>query len=568
MFMLTIASQMEMLSLGVIAKSGPDFFTLFGPGGGGTVNEITLAQVQDKWPAIADTVDGPITRGMANAYSVSHEGANLLQKVTYYLDKYLKISTNLLRFAMVLVCVALFKAIALFTSRYFTNIVAIRVSRDLRLQYFEHIQSLPMSFYQEYDIGSLSARVGGDAGQVAGSINAMLINYLQTPFAIVTTLAGCFYLSWKLSLIVFCGFPLIVFPMIYIARSIKRIAKEMQRNQETFAGTLLDFLSGIMTVKVFAMEDFSFRKYREQNQHLSKLEERSSRYGLASRPILHAVSSLFFVAVILAGLYVFRMGPAELLAFCGLLYVFYEPVKKFAEEHNNILRGVAAAERMFEVLDLEPEIIDEPDAIELPNFQKEIEFRNVSFRYKSEWVLKDVNFKVKKGETVALVGPTGAGKSTIANLLPRLYDVQEGAILIDGKPLKAYTQKSVREQIAFVPQRAFLFFDTVRENISFGRKFTPEEVQIAARQAHAEEFIVKLPGKYDSLLAEGGKNLSGGQQQRMAIARALVKKAPILVMDEATSSLDALKRREDSGCDPRVTWHQDTDYHCTPFFNN
>ncbi|NGX54829.1 MAG: Lipid A export ATP-binding/permease protein MsbA [Chlamydiae bacterium] len=540
MFTLTVGSQMEIFSLGVIAKTGPDFFTLFGPKDGTQVDELSLTEVKTQWPEISHNDKGILTRDEANSYLMEKRGANLVQRISCFLDKHFKVSSNLPRLAFILVFVACFKAASLFVYRYFTSIISIRVSRDLRQRYFEHIQSLPMSFYHEHNIGTLSSRVVGDAGVVAGAINAMLINYIQTPFAVVSTLLACFYISWKLSMIIFVGFPLVLFPVIFIAKKIKMIAKQMQRNQEGFASVLIDFLAGIQTVKIFAMEEFSLKKYCEQNDRMAKLEERSARYGLASRPILHTVSSLFFAAVILSGIYVFHMGPAELLVFCGLLYIFYEPIKKFAEENNQIQRGVAAAERMYEVLDLTSSIQDAPDAIEFVEFKKALEFRNVTFRYQDEVILRDLSFSVKKGETVAIVGPTGAGKSTIVQLIPRLYDVEEGDILIDGRSIKAYTQRSLREQIAFVPQKPFLFLDTIKENISFGRPFTEEEVIAAARQAHAEEFITQLPKKYDTMLAESGKNLSGGQQQRLAIARALVKKAPILVMDEATSSLDAV----------------------------
>lgn len=542
MVFLTIASQMEMFSLGIIAKSGPDFFHLFGIEK--AAEGISLADIQSKWPDLSNS-EGRVTREGINAYMATQgQGVNILQKISSFLDSHFKIFSELSHLAYILVFVALFKAAALFAYRYSTQVVAIRVSRDLRQKYFEHIQSLPMSFYQEHNIGSLSSRVVGDAGVIASAINSMLINYIQAPFAFISTLAACFFLSWKLSLIIFVGFPLILFPIIFIAKKIKLVAKQMQRNQEGFASTLIDFLAGILTVKVFAMEEFSLKKYKEQNNKMAKLEERSARYGLASRPILHTVSSIFFATVILSGLYIFHMGPAELLVFCGLLYVFYEPIKKFAEENSQILRGEAAAERMYEVLNLQPTIKDDPEAVEFKEFTTDITFHNVSFRYNEEWILKNLSFTVKKGETVALVGPTGAGKSTIVQLLPRLYDVQEGTIFIDGKPLKSYQQRSLRESIAFIPQKPFLFLDTIKENISFGRPFSEEEITQAARRAHAEEFIVRLPEQYNSLLAEGGKNLSGGQQQRLAIARALVKGAPILVMDEATSSLDALSENK------------------------
>lgn len=543
MFMLTIASQMEMFSLGVIAKTGPDVFVLFGKEEDGrlkAVKELSLSDVEKKWDTIAQSTDGVMTQQAANTYMAARGGTTIVQKIAAFMDDHFHIHSNLSRLAVVLVFVAIFKAIALFAQRYFTQVVSIRVSRDLRLTYFEHIQSLPMSFYHDYDIGTLSARVTGDAGIVAQAINSMLINYIQTPFAVISTLIACIYISWKLSILIFIGFPVIIFPIIFIAKKIKMIAKQIQRKQEGFAMTLLDFLSGVMTVKSFVMEDFSVKKYREQNNVMCRLEEKSARYGLAARPILHTVSSIFFAIVILSGLYLFRLGPAELLVFCGLLYVFYEPIKKFADENNNVFRGIAAAERMYEVLDMVSPMLDEPGATEMSQFENAIEFKNVSFRYRDEWVLQDLSFSVKKGETVALVGPTGAGKSTIAKLLPRLYDAQKGEILIDGKSIKSYTQRSLRENIAFVHQKPFLFFDTIKENISFGRPFTDEEIQAAARNAHAEEFIVRLPGEYHFKLEESGKNLSGGQQQRLAIARALVKKAPILLMDEATSALDAV----------------------------
>lgn len=543
MFMLTIGSQMEMFSLGIIAKTGPDFFVLFGKNEEGklvSVKELTLDDVEKNWDAIAGSSDGVMTQQAANAYMSARGGNSIVQKVVIFLDEHFQIHKNLTKLAFILVFVALFKAVALFFHRYCTQIVSIRVSRDLRLAYFKHIQSLPMTFYHDYDIGSLCARVSCDASIVAQAINSLLINYIQTPFAVVSTLLACFYISWKLSMTIFVCFPLVVVPVIWIARRIKRIAKQIQRNQEGFSMTLLDFLSGIMTVKSFAMEDFSLKKYREQNDKMSRLEEKSARYSLAARPILHSISSIFFVVVILSGLYLFHLGPAELLVFCGLLYVFYEPIKKFAEENNNVFRGVAAAERMYEVLNMDSAMVDDPDATKMSQFENAIEFKNVSFRYREEWVLQDLSFTIKKGETVALVGPTGAGKSTIAMLLPRLYDVQKGEILIDGKSIKEYTQRSLRESIAFVPQKPFLFFDTVRENITFGRSFSDEQIRAAAKNAHAEEFIVRLPGQYHFQLEESGKNLSGGQQQRLAIARALVKNAPILLMDEATSSLDAV----------------------------
>lgn len=542
LFALTFASQLEMFSLGLMSNTGADFFKLFGNQTEivSTAPEaISLQDVEERWKAIDQEGDGVITKQKASAYLAKRD-VNPLNRVFATVRTQFSLDSNIKTLVIVLICVSAFKAIWLFLSRYTTQILAIRVSRDLRQQYFEHIQLLPMSFYQKYNIGSLSSRVVGDAGQISSALNSCVTNYLQTPFTVMTTLFACFYLSWQLSMVIFIIVPLIIFPIIFLAKRVKRVSRQLQVNQEKFASVLIDFLAGIHTVKIFAMELFSLKKYKEQNDRMAVLESKTAKYGLLTRPILHAVTTLCLATVVLFGIYTLGMSISQLIVFCGLLHLVYEPIKKFADENANIQRGAVAAERMFEVLHLKPHIEDEPDAIELKEFKESIEFDRIWFRYQGDWVLKDVSFSVRKGETVAIVGSTGAGKSTIVQLLPRLYDVQQGEIRIDGKPLSAYTQKSIREQISFVSQKPFLFYDTVAANICYGRDFSKEEIEMAARRAHAEEFILRLPQQYDTMLAEGGQNLSGGQQQRLAIARALVKNAPILILDEATSSLDAL----------------------------
>ncbi len=543
LLLLTIASQMEMCALGVLSNNGSDFFALFSS----TTNElgqsqesISLTEVQENWHKVDIDHKGVITKQEAANYLAQHKESNPLMWILNEAKTRFALANSINALVVVLVCVAIFKAIWLFASRYATQILAIRVSRDLRQQYFEHIQSLPMSFYQQHNIGGLSSRVVGDAGQIATSINSWLTNYLQTPFTIITCLMMCFYLSWQLSLVIFFGVPLIILPIVFLARRVKRVSRQLQSNQEKFASVLIDFLAGIQTVKIFAMEAFSLRKYKEQNDRMAVLESKTAKYGLLTRPILHAITTLCLASVVLFGLYTLQMSVSQLIVFCGLLQLIYEPVKKFADENANIQRGIVAAERMFEVLNLRSSIEDRDGAIEMTAFNEKIEFDHVWFRYQGEWVLRDVSFTVRKGETVAIVGPTGAGKSTIVQLLPRLYEVQQGEIRIDGKSIQSYKMKSLREQLAFVSQKPFLFYDTIGANIAFGRNFTKEEVEGAAKRAYADEFICRMPQTYDTLLAEAGQNLSGGQQQRLAIARALVKNAPVLILDEATSALDAL----------------------------
>ncbi|GAB4191494.1 MAG: ABC transporter ATP-binding protein [Simkaniaceae bacterium] len=537
LFALTIANQMEMFTLGMMSRQGADFFSLFG----NKEKEVRLQDVNNKWHEIAHKENSAITPLDANRYLSQKATKNPLDFVMRKINSKYELNEETLQpLIVIIICVAIIKAGCLFASRFASQLLSIRISRELRQQYFEHIQMLPMSFYQKYNIGSLSARVVADASQIALSLNSFMTNYLQTPFTIIASLVACFYLSWQLSLVIFIGLPMIILPVVFVTRKVKKIARQLQKNQERFTSVLIDFLAGIQTVKVFSMEPFSLKKYGEQNDKMAQLETKSAKYDLLTRPILHTVTTFCLALVLLVGLYYLHLNLSELIVFCGLLYLFYDPVKKFAEENANIQKGVVAAERLFEVLTLKPQIEDHKEAIPICNFSHSIEFDHVWFKYENKWVIKDLSFEVKKGETLAIVGMTGSGKSTIVQLIPRLYEPQKGEIRIDGRPLKAYTQKSLREIMGFVSQKPFLFYDTIASNISYGRPYSLEAIKRAAKKAHADEFIIKLPDGYQTMLAETGKNFSGGQQQRLAIARALVKEAPILILDEATSSLDAI----------------------------
>lgn len=543
MCLYSFSSQLEILAYGILSNKGPDFFKLFSPVEEGSLHitsEVTKTQLLERWEVLDPLQTGVVDSFQVNAFVRQWDKSDFLTNITAWVDSIYPISGNIKYLAIMLVIVAVFKALTMFVFRMSTRVIAIRVSSDLRQKYFEHIQTLPMTFFQEHNSGGLSTRVIGDASLIADAINACLVNYLQTPFVLGTTLALCFMTSWQLSLMIFLGLPLIMLPIRFLSKRVKRISKQIQHNQANFASILIDFISGIQTVKVFAMESFSLKKYREHNEAMARLEQRSARYDLSTRPVVHTIAMSFLAGAILYGLYILQMSIPEVLVYCGLLFLFYEPIKKFAEENTHIQRGISAAERVYELMQEHPLLEEEMGSENLLGFHDKIEFDNVWFKYGEKWVLRGLSLTINKGETIAIVGPTGAGKSTIVQLLPRLYDPQKGEIRIDGRPTTLFKPKSIRELIAFVPQKSFLFLDTVSENIAFGRDFSEEEIQQAAEQAHADEFICKLPNGYQTMIAEGGKNLSGGQQQRLAIARALVKRAPILVMDEATSSLDAV----------------------------
>lgn len=452
-------------------------------------------------------------------------------------------STALQTLLILSVPVALFKAASLFCGRFLIQKLSIQVSRELRDNYFAHLQQLPMKFFQQHHIGSLSQKVTGDSQQIAVSINSFFRNVIITPFKLLSSVSFCLFLSWKLSLVILVGFPLLVIPLVILTKKVRSSTRQLMKNQELFSSTLLDYLSGIQTVKMFSMESFSLEKYKEENARMAFYEQKAAKYDLMTRPILHSITSLCLAGIILTGLYALQMSVPDLIAFCGILHLTYDPIKKFAEENASIQRGVAALERMVSVLEVKPQQ-DLDDSVPIETFEDSIVFDNVSFKYEDEYVLKDVSFTIKRGETVAIVGATGSGKSTILNLLPRLYEGMEGDIRIDGRSIRKICHHSLRKLVSYVSQKPYLFYDTIRKNISFGQNLSEELVKLAATQAYADEFIDRLSLRYDTHLSETGKNLSGGQQQRLALARALAKQSPILLLDEATSQLDAFSEEK------------------------
>lgn len=542
----TVSTQLEMFSLGLITKRGPDVFELFGTEEKGRLkseSSISKERLLNRFSEITKPDSDVMTREDVNIFLEKSEREGVVDRGWTFIQKYLPIDKSVSALILVLVSVALMKAITLFCYRFGTKAFSIRMSRDLRRSYFEHIQKLPMSFYLKHNIGALSSRAVNDGYVIADGINSMLINYIQTPFALISTICLCFAISWKLSFAIFFGLPLIIGPIIFLARRIKKISKDIQKKQEAFSSILIEFISGIQTIKLFSMETFSMKKYDEQNKQLAALELKSARYDISSRPILHAVGMICLITALLFGLLGLGLPLHEVLFFCGLLSAVYEPLKKFAEENGRIQRGIAACERMWEVLSIPPEreaLLESGKLAHVP-FNHNIEFSNVSFGYTdAKPVLQNISLSIPHGSMVAIVGATGSGKSTLVSLMTHLFTPQQGSITIDGTPLDDFQESALRKCISVVPQKPFLFHDTVMENIRFGQPFTEKEVHDACKKAHADIFIKDMPLEYNTILAESGKTLSGGQMQRLAIARALVKNSKILILDEATSSLDAL----------------------------
>ncbi|CAG9046587.1 Vitamin B12 import ATP-binding protein BtuD [Chlamydia abortus] len=541
---LTVSSQVEIFSLGIIAKTGPDAFLLFARKENNRLikaSQLSQEQILERWSDISPDSD-TITTAEAHAYISRYgkQGTSITSRLSCFISRYIDLSC-FGSLALFLVIVAIFKAVTLFFQRFLSQVVAIRVSCDLRRDYFRALQKLPMTFFHAHDMGNLSSRVITDSASIAQAVNSLMVNYVQAPITLTLALAVCLSISWKFSLLVCIAFPVLILPIVIIAKKIKALAKRIQKNQDQFSSVLLDFLTGIVTVKVFRTESFAFKKYCDQNSRIAALEEKSTAYGLLPRPLLHTIASLFFAFVVIIGLYKFHIAPEELIVFCGLLYLIYDPVKKFGDENTTIMKGCAAAERFYEVL-AHPDLHEESEeSQEFLGLTRNLEFRDVSFSYDNERkVLKNLSFTIHKGEAIGIVGPTGSGKTTISKLLPRLYEVSQGEILLDGVPIQSYSKSSLRDHMGCVLQNPFLFYDTIWNNLTCGKDIPEEDVMHALKQAYAYEFVQKMPQGVHSLLEESGKNLSGGQQQRLTIARALLKNASILILDEATSSLDAI----------------------------
>ncbi|MCE5259602.1 MAG: ABC transporter ATP-binding protein/permease [Chloroflexi bacterium] len=418
------------------------------------------------------------------------------------------------------------------------------VVADARRQIYTHLQRLSLRFYEDQQTGQLMSRMVNDSDYfeqlIAHAVPDTIVNILTlVGVSIVLT-----SMNWQLMLLTLIPIPLVVIAMRMYAKKVHPAFRSRQKELAELNAQLNENLSGIREIKAFTREDSEAQRigtnidrYRDSNLSALKL---MATFG----PFIEFASSLGTLVVIYFGgkLAFQKVLPiADLVAYFLYLEMFYAPVRSLSAAWESMLQALAGADRVAELLNEQPDVDDRPNARPLPERAKgDIEFKDVSFRYsKGENVLEHINLHIQAGQVVALVGPTGVGKTTMASLLPRFYDVSEGTITLDGLDVRDITLKSLREQISIVLQNVFLFHGTVRDNIAFGREGATEEmITNAAQVANAHEFILKLPEGYDTLIGERGVKLSGGQKQRLAIARAVLRDSPILVLDEATSSVD------------------------------
>ncbi len=464
-------------------------------------------------------------------------------------------SEALFKICFVIVVSFFLKNIFGYVQAYLMAFVEQGLMRDIRNDLYRKLQELSIGYFTNERTGTLISRITNDVTVINSGISASFVTMVRDPLMIVVFLIIAISISWKLTLIAFLVTP---FALLIISRIGMRLYKESDTSQRRMAditSTLQETISGMKIVRAFGMEDFEISRFEDNTQSYFRSLLKITQIRNLASPITEFLSVLAGgVIIYYGGMQVLQSGalsPSEFMGFLFAIFQIMPPAKELTTVSNRIQESAAAGKRIFDVLDEEGKLPEPPDAVELRDFDREIKFENVWFSYPQskigelkttadEFVLKDINFSVKKGEVLAIVGPSGGGKSTLIDLIPRFYDPTKGAVSIDSRDIRSVQTKSLRALIGIVSQETILFNDTVKNNIAYGLADCPtEKLEEAAKAGNAHDFIMQLPKGYNTVIGERGTKLSGGQRQRISIARALLKNPPIMIFDEATSALDS-----------------------------
>lgn len=445
--------------------------------------------------------------------------------------------------AIGIVVVFFFRGIFFYGQTYLVSYIGQHVIIDVREVLYRKFQRLQLAYYEKRQTGNIMSYITNDVAALQTALVDSLIDMVTEGSVLLGSIAMMFYLDWKLSLLTFVTMPIIAKAMNIFGRKLKSSGTVIQERTADITSFLQESISAVRIVKSFVREAYEIERFREQNYLNFKAQMKNVQLMSLLTPTVEFISAIGVTFIIWFGGYEVVNGvltPGALIAFLTYAVNLANPVKRLSRVYGTVQRAMAAADRVFEVLDLDEKIKDKEDAVELPRIEGRVTFDKVSFAYKKDHpALREVSLEAHPGEMVAIVGPSGAGKSTIANLIPRFYDVTAGAIRIDGVDIRDVRLDSLREQIGIVPQETMLFSGTVAFNIRYGRlDATEEEIVAAAKAANAHEFIMGLPEGYDTKIGERGSSLSGGQRQRISIARAILKNPRVLILDEATSALD------------------------------
>ena len=451
--------------------------------------------------------------------------------------------------AMLLPLAMLARGLCEFAGTYLMNWVGLRAVMDLRVRMFAQLQKLSLDFYTGTRAGELISRVTNDAGLVQQAISNVIEDIVKEPVTLVCVLGWLLYTDWKLTVTGLVLFPICLVPIIVYGRKTRDASRAAQKHQASLLTVLHEAIAGLRVIKAFSMEESETEEFRELSRSFFNQRMRVVRAKAISTPMIELVAglggALVFLYACTAGL-----EGSKLIAFGLGLFMLYAPVKKISRVQLQIQESLGGAERIFQLLDEQPSVMESPTAKTLPRFSRAIRFENVTFHYDQpvegvdSAVLDDVNLEVPAGSLVAIVGASGSGKTTLFHLVSRFYDPTAGVVKLDGLDIREVTFASLRGQIGLVTQETFLFNDTVANNIAYGKPdASREEIMNAAARAHAHDFILQMPQQYDTIVGDLGVKLSGGQRQRLAIARAILKNPPILLLDEATSALDTESER-------------------------